>query len=67
MTKHSGQQIVAKLREADVELGKGLTVPQMCKKIGVSGQTYYRWRQKYGADERTLVERIKAMASNLGN
>jgi transposase-like protein len=48
MKKHSGQQIVVKLREADVKLGKGLTVPEVCKKIGVSEQTYYRWRQKYG-------------------
>ena len=48
MKKHSGPQMVGKLREADVELGKGLTVPDVCKKIGVSEQTYYRWRQKYG-------------------
>ena len=48
MKKHSGRQIVAKLRAADVELGKGLTVPEVCKKIGVTEQTYCRWRQKYG-------------------
>jgi transposase len=48
MKQHSGPQIVVKLREADVGLGKGLTVPEVCKKIGVSEQTYYRWRQNYG-------------------
>ena len=48
MKKHSGQQVVAKLREADMAIGQGLTVPEVCKKLGVSEQTYYRWRQKYG-------------------
>jgi putative transposase len=46
--RHSAEQIVAKLRQADVELGKGLKVPEVCKQLGVSEQTYYRWRTKYG-------------------
>ena len=36
------EQIVAKMRQADVELGKGLKVPKVCKQLGVSEQTYYR-------------------------
>jgi transposase len=39
---------VVKLRQADVALGKGLRVPEVCKERGISEQTYYRWRQKYG-------------------
>ena len=46
--RHSAEQIVAKLRQADVDLGKGLTVPEVCKQMGISQQTYYRWRTKYG-------------------
>ena len=46
--RHSAEQIVAKLRQADVELGKGLKVPEVRKQLGVSEQTYYRWRTKYG-------------------
>ena len=46
--RHSGPQIVAKLRQADVLIGQGKNVPEVCRDIEVSEQTYYRWRQKYG-------------------
>ncbi|QNN22857.1 transposase [Planctomycetales bacterium ZRK34] len=39
---------MAKLRQAEVELGKGLKVPEVCKQLYISEQTYYRWRTKYG-------------------
>lgn len=44
--RYTPEQIVGKLRQADVRLGKGLKVPQVCKQLGISEQTYYRWRQK---------------------
>ena len=46
--RHSAEQIVSLLRQADVNLGKGLKVPEVCRQLGVSEQTYYRWRTKYG-------------------
>ena len=46
--RHSAEQIVTKLRQDDVELGKGLKVPEVCKQLGVIEQAYYRWRTKYG-------------------
>jgi transposase len=46
--RFSGPQIVAKLRQADVLVGQGKNVPEVCKEIEISQQTYYRWRQKYG-------------------
>ena len=46
--RHSAEQIVAKLRQADVDLGKGLTVPEVCKQLDISQQMYSRWRTKYG-------------------
>ena len=46
--RHTAEQIVAKPRQADLEFGKGLRVPEVCKRPGISEQTYYRWRTKYG-------------------
>ena len=46
--RHTVDQIVAKLRKADVELGKGKKVPEICKLLEITEQAYYRWRQKYG-------------------
>ena len=45
--RYTPEQIVAKIREADVELTRGQTTPQVCKKLGVSEQTHYRWRRVY--------------------
>jgi len=43
------EQIIAKLREAEKLQGEGLTIPQTCKRLQISDQTFYRWRLKYGA------------------
>lgn len=59
--RHSAEQIVSKLREADVALGKGLKVPQVCKELGISEQTYYRWRQKYGGMAPAVARQLKAL------
>jgi transposase InsO family protein len=47
--RYSVEQIVAKLREAEKLQGQGLTIPQACKRLGISDQTFYRWRIRYGA------------------
>ncbi len=59
--RHGAEQIVAKLRQADVELGKGLKVPEVCKHLGISEQTYYRWRQKYGGMAPEMAKQMKAL------
>jgi putative transposase len=59
--RHSVDQIIAKLRRADVELGKGKKVPEVCKTLGITGQTYYRWRQKYGGLQPVLAKQLKAL------
>ena len=59
MKKYSGPQIVAKLRQAGMNLGKGLKVPEVCRKLGVSDQTYYRWRQKYGGMSPTAIQELR--------
>ncbi len=42
------EQIIHKLRQAEVELARGKLVPEACKQIGVTQQTFYRWRKVYG-------------------
>ena len=59
--RHSVDQIIAKLRRADVELGKGKKVPEVCKTLGITGQTYYRWRQKYGGMQPEMTKELKAL------
>ena len=49
------------LRQADVGLGKGLKVPEVCKQLGISEQTYYRWRQKYGGMAPDVAKQLKAL------
>jgi transposase-like protein len=61
MKKYRPEQIVEKLRQADVELGKGLSVPEVCRAIEVSQQTYYRWRQKYGGMSPQLIAELKTL------
>ncbi len=46
--RYNAEEIIHKLRGADVLLGQGKTVSQACKQIGVSDQTHYRWRKIYG-------------------
>jgi len=57
--RHTAEQIISKLREAEVELAKGLKVPQICKKLEVAEQTYYRWRKEYGGLRTDQAKRLK--------
>ena len=59
--RHAVDQIIAKLRRADVELGKGQKVPEVCKLLGITEQTYYRWRQKYGGMQPEMAKQLKAL------
>ena len=59
--RFSVEQIVAKLREAERLQGQGMTNPQVCKRLGVSEQTFYRWRTKYGALKEDEAQRLKAL------
>ena len=59
--RHSPEQIIGKLREAEVELAQGATVGQVCKKIGVTKQTYYRWRTEYGGLRVDQAKRLKEL------
>ena len=59
--RHTVDQIIAKLRRADVLLGKGMKVPEVCKQLEIAEQTYYRWRQKYGGMQPEMAKELKAL------
>ena len=65
-TRHGAEQIVAKLRQADVALGKGLRVPEVCKQLGISEQTYYRWRIKYGGMNPQMARQLRTLEKENG-
>lgn len=61
MKRHTVEQIISKLREAEVLLANGTKMPQVCRKVGVTEQTYYRWRKEYGGVRTDQVKRFKVV------
>ena len=55
------EDIVSKLRQVEVLQGQGMTVADAVRKIGVSEQTYYRWRKQYGGMSRGQLKRLKEL------
>ena len=64
--RYSTEQIVTKLRQAEMELGRGVRVPQVCKKLGISEQSYYRWRKEYGGLRLDQAKRLKELERENG-
>ena len=59
--RYSSEQIIHKLREVEIMLSKGATIGEACKKIGVTEQTYYRWRKLYGGMKVEQAKRLKEL------
>jgi len=59
--RYTVEQIITKLREAEVELAKGSKTLQVCRKLGISEQTYYRWRKEYGGLRVNQARRMKEL------
>jgi len=59
--RHSAEEIIGKLREAEVSLAQGKKVPDVCRALGVSEQTYYRWRNEYGGLKIDQARRLKQL------
>ncbi len=57
--RYSSEQIIVHLREAEGELAKGQTTAEVCRKLGITEQTYYRWRKEYGSLRVDQVRRLK--------
>jgi len=59
--RFTSEQIIGKLREAEIALAKGKSVPLACKQIGVTQQTYYRWRKEYGGLKLDQAKKLKSL------
>ena len=58
---YTGEQIISKLREAEILLSQGATLAIVLKRIGVSDCTYYRWRKEYGGMRVDQAQRLKKL------
>ena len=61
--RHTPEQIIRKLREAERMLGEGKTIPEAAKELGISEQTYHRWRNQYGGMKANDAKRLKDSVS----
>ena len=59
--RHTPEQIIRKLREAERLLGEGKTIPEAAKELGISEQTYHRWRNQYGGMKANDAKRLKEL------
>ena len=59
--RHTAEQIIGKLRTAEIELAKGLGMAEVVRKLGITEQTYYRWRKEYGGLRLDQAKRLKEL------
>ena len=59
--RHTPEQIIGKLRQAEIELSKGRPVRETVKQIAITEQTYYRWRKEYGGLRLDQARRLKQL------
>jgi len=59
--RFKAEQIVVMLREAEIQMSKGLDVARACRNLGISEQTYYRWRKEYGGMKLDQAKRLKGL------
>jgi putative transposase len=59
--RHSAEEIITKLREADVLQAKGQSIVEACRHLGISEQTYYKWRKEYGGLQVDQAKRFKQL------
>jgi putative transposase len=64
--RHTAEQIVRKLREAEIELAKGQSIKAVCKRLRITDQTYYRWRREYGGLQVDQARRLKDLERENG-
>ena len=64
--RHRAEQIVGLFRQADVDLGQGMKGPEVCRQLGISEQTYYRWRTKYGGMDPQMAKQMQELQKENG-
>ncbi len=57
--RYTPEQIIAKLRKAEILLSQGMAVKEAAKQLGIAEQTYYRWRREYGGMDVTQAKELK--------
>jgi putative transposase len=62
-TRHGPEQVIAKLRQAEADFAAGLPLGQVCQKLGISEQTFHRWRHQYGGLKADDAKRLKELAA----
>ena len=65
-TRHKPEQIIHKLRQAEVLLGQGKTHEAVCRELGISDATFYKWRQKYGGMQVNQAKKMKDLEGENG-
>ena len=63
MKRHTAEEVLTKLRQAEADLAQGLGVAQVCQRLGVSEQTLHRWRNQYGGLKADEAKRLKELES----
>jgi len=61
MTKHSPEQIIAKLRAAELDQAAGMTIAQIRQKLAIAENTFHRWRQQYGGMKADEAKRLREL------
>ena len=64
--RHTPEQIITALREAEVGLARGKSVKLMSRELGITEQTYYRWRREYGGMKVSQARRLKELERENG-
>jgi len=64
--RFTAEQIIGLLREADVKLSQGRSVGPVCREMGITEQTYYRWRKEYGGMKTVQVKKLKDLERENG-
>jgi len=64
--RHTPEQVIRKLREAERLIGEGKTIPEAARAIEISEQTYHRWRNQYGGMKATDAKRLKELERENG-
>lgn len=64
--RYTTEQIIGMLREVEVELSRGQKLGQLCRNLGITEQTYYRWRREYGGMKVTQAKRMKELEKENG-
>lgn len=58
---HSSEAIIRKLRQAEVMLHEGQSISEICRSLGISDATYYKWRKEYGGMQISQAKKLKAL------